>query len=358
MQLTPEQQVAVDSFDDVYRGRVRRRSIGGHAGTGKTTVIQAITERYSDVLCCAPTGKAAHVLRSKGVDAVTLHSLIYIPRGTDAEGNVLFASNKRRDMPRCVIVDEASMLSRRLVNDLEKKVKHVLYVGDHGQLEPIDDQQDRRDPWLGVMHSPDIRLEQIHRQVADSPIIQFAHHVRSGNRPRTFGEDALVQRGMSDDLADFDVVLVGFNDSRRRANAWIRERRGYSGKLPEVGESIICKRNDKEAQVWNGMMGIVTEIDNETERLSVDTDDGPRDDLLFNPLQFGALKTLPYERPDGWAAPTLWDFGYALTVHSGQGSEWDRVAVVEEISSSWSAERWRYTAATRAKQQLRWVLPS
>jgi exodeoxyribonuclease-5 len=351
MQLTPEQQAAVDSFDDVYRGRVKRRSIGGHAGTGKTTVIQAITQRYSDVLCCAPTGKAAHVLRSKGVDAVTLHSLIYVPRGTDADGEVIFERKHTRDMPRCVIVDEASMLSKQLVRDLEKKVKHVLYVGDHGQLEPIGD-----DP--GIMRKPDIRLEQIHRQAADSAIIQFAHHVRCGNKPRTFGEDALVQRGMSDDLADFDVVLVGFNESRLRANAWIRQRRGYSGKLPEVGETIICKRNDKEAQVWNGMLGIVTDIDPETARMSVDTDDGPRRNLLFEPKQFMSATTLPWERPDGWTTPTLWTFGYALTCHSSQGSEFDRVAVVEEIAATWSADRWRYTAATRAKQQLRWVLPS
>lgn len=349
MNLTDEQQTAVDSFDDVYRGRVKRRSIGGHAGTGKTTVIQVIVQRYPDVLVCAPTGKAAHVLRSKGVDAVTLHSLIYIPQGTDREGNIIFASKKTRDMPRCVIVDEASMLSKRLVNDLEKKVKHVLYVGDHGQLEPIGD-----DP--GIMRKPDIRLERIHRQAADSPIIQFAHHVRTGNRPRTFGGDALVQRGMSDDLADFDVVLVGFNDSRVRANAWIRKQRGYSGRLPDVGETIICLRNDKEVQVWNGMIGIVTDIDSTAERLSVDTDDGPRHNLLFDPKQFGAPKTLEWERADGWATPTLWDFGYALTGHKSQASEWDRVAVVEEIASTWSADRWRYTAATRARKELRWII--
>jgi exodeoxyribonuclease-5 len=348
VQLTDEQKVAVDSFDLLHRGVIRRLSIGGHAGTGKTTVIQAITERYPDVLCCAPTGKAAHVLRSKGVEAVTLHSLIYVPRGTDHEGNVVFA-RKKTQMPRVVIVDEASMLSQRLVTDLEKKVRHVLYVGDHGQLEPIGD-----DP--GIMRKPDVKLEQIHRQAADSSIIQFAHHVRLGAKPKTFGNDALVQRGMSDDLANFDVVLVGFNDSRVRANAWIRHLRGHVGKLPNIGETIICLRNDSQAQVWNGMIGLVTDIDPIAERLSVDTDDGPRKNLLFDPRQFGAKETLPWERSDGFETPTLWDFGYALTTHKCQGSEFERVAVVEEIAATWSADRWRYTAATRARKELRWIL--
>lgn len=351
LQLTPEQQRAVEAFAPVYRGKRRRLTIGGYAGTGKTTIIRAIVEEYGtrDLVVCTPTGKAAHVLRSKGVDACTLHSLIYTPRGIDPDtGEVIFKRNGN-PMPRVVIVDEASMLDVRLVKDLESLVKHVLYVGDHGQLEPIGD-----DP--GLMRAPDIRLETIHRQAEGSPIIAFAHHVRTGNDPRTFGDDARVQQGWSQDLADFDVVIVGFNESRRRVNEWMRKQHGFSGPLPQPGERIICLRNNADHQVWNGMTATVRAIDWTRQRMDVDTDDGPRENVRFNPEQFGKTTTLPYERPRaGKVAPTLWDFGRAVTCHKFQGSEEKRVAVVDEVASSWSGERWRYTAATRASQQLRWV---
>lgn len=350
MQLTPEQQRAVEAFGDVYRGKQRRLTIGGYAGTGKTTIIRAIVDEYGtrDLVVCTPTGKAAHVLRSKGVDACTLHSLIYTPRGVDAAGNVIFKRNGN-PMPRVVIVDEASMLDVRLVRDLESVVKHVLYVGDHGQLEPIGD-----DP--GLMRAPDIRLETIHRQAEGSPIIAFAHHVRLGHDPETFGDDARVQQGWSEDLADFDVVIVGFNESRRRVNAWVRQRRGFSGPLPQPGEQIICRRNSADFEVWNGTTATVRTIDPQRRYMSVDTDDGPRERMHFNPAQFGAASTLPYVRArKGEIVPTLWDFGYALTGHSVQGSQFARAVVVDEVASSWSGERWRYTASTRASQQLRWV---
>ena len=349
--LTPEQSHAVEAFADVHTGRRRRLTLGGYAGTGKTTVIRAIVERFGTkgLAVCAPTGKAAHVLRSKGVDgACTLHSLIYTPRGVDEHGKVIF-SRTRGELPRVAIVDEASMLSVQLVRDLERLVRHVFYVGDHGQLEPVGD-----DP--GLMADPDIRLESIHRQAEGSPIIAFAHHVRRGREPETFGAMARVQVGWTADLAHFDVILVGFNESRRLVNAWVREQRGYAGKLPQVGEQIICLRNSQDYEVWNGMTATVRTIDTTRHRMTVDTDDGPRANVAFDPSQFGATSVKPYERPrKGQLVPTLWDYGYAVTVHKYQGSEAARVAVVDEVAPSWSGERWRYTAATRASEELRWV---
>jgi ATP-dependent exoDNAse (exonuclease V) alpha subunit len=302
------------------------------------------------------------------------------------------------------------MLGQRLVDDFEARVRAVFYVGDHGQLEPIGD-----DP--GLMRRPNLRLKQIHRQAVGSPIIRFAHGARRGLVPRSTAEaviqDALVladlaesqgllavlhdgdrhdveqallalhrgdvggvstlekhlgipeasaahvvvQNGGSADLADFDVVLCGFNKTRIKVNAWIRKKRGFTGALPSVGETVICLRNDRDYQVWNGMMGVVTAIDTRRNRLSVETDDGPRRDLPFNPKQFSAEKTI-IENTSGSKRRglTLWDFGYCLTVHKSQGSEFPRVVVKEEIANTWSPERWRYTAATRASKELRWIL--
>lgn len=354
MELTPEQQRAVDAFDDLRLGRRRRLVMGGYAGTGKTTVIRAIVEHYgaSNVAVCTPTGKAAHVLRSKGVDAGTLHSLIYTPR-VNKWGELSFSTRYLSDKLDLVIVDEASMLSARMVRDLERKAHAVMYVGDHGQLEPISD-----DP--GLMRRLDIELVQIHRQAEGSGIIDFAHHVRHGRNPKAFGVEATVQRGGSADLVDFDVIIVGFNKTRVAVNRWIRKRRGYAGDHPQVGERVICLANNSDWGVWNGMLAKVTKIDTEACRMDVATDDGPRRGVPYDAEQFHrpSTKVLPYGKKRRGPPPvTLWDFGYVLTAHKSQGSEFDRVAVKEEIAGSWDPQRWRYTAATRAAKELRWVLP-
>lgn len=349
--LTQQQRQVVDAFAHLRSGERKQFNVGGHAGTGKSVIIDAIVREYGDdVTVCTPTGKAAHVLRSKGVEhACTVHSLLYRP--VLNKGTLDFVGRSIARIP-LMIVDEASMLSARLVRDIKKKTSAVMFIGDHGQLGPIGD-----DP--GLMSDLDIRLEHIHRQAAGSPIIQFASHVRAGHLPETCGDLARVQYGGTSDLDSFDVVICGFNRSRVELNAWIRRRRGFTGRLPQVDEQVICLRNDSDRQVWNGMTGVVIEVDAEHMRLSVDTDDGPRTDMSFDPLQFGATSTLPY--PTGKRSKvqrTLWDWGYAITCHKSQGSEWGRVAVKEEIAPTWSAERWRYTAATRASQELRWVMPT
>jgi exodeoxyribonuclease-5 len=72
--------------------------------------------------------------------------------------------------------------------------------------------------------------------------------------------------------------------------------------------------------------------------------------MPFVPRQFGQEQRL-----DNIRNRTLWDFGYAMTVHKSQGSEWERVAVFEQIAPAWSAARWRYTAATRASRELVYI---
>ena len=351
MKLSLEQCAAVDAFDAARRDRRRPQIvIAGHAGTGKTTIIESMVARASsdsDVIVCTPTGKAAHVLRSKGVDAITVHSLLYYPRPVGAQ--LAFVDNGS-EMPDVVIVDEASMLDQRIYDDLRARVPFVAYVGDHGQLEPISN-----DP--GFMRSPDVCLEKIHRQVAGSAILKFAHRVRNGQAPITCGVEAQVVLKAPPGVENFDVILCALNKTRVSLNAWVRRKRKFSGQLPSPGEQVICLRNSKENRVWNGMTGVVRDITATSRacQISVDTDDGPRLNIPFVPRQFGLSTTLDDKYLMRKGAPTLWDFGYCLTVHKAQGSEWDRVAVFDEVPSNWSVERWRYTAATRAANGLLWI---
>jgi exodeoxyribonuclease-5 len=359
IKLSEDQERAIAAVEDWKKSGRKRLTFGGYAGTGKTTIIKEICRKHRAKVC-AFTGKAAHVLTTKGVPASTIHSLIYTP--------FQFCKNCEKEADQCkckrpkvvtefrlqpyldtklVIVDEASMVNRDLLRDLESFDVQVLYVGDHGQLEPIGD-----DP--GLMHDPEVKLETIHRQAAGSPIIQFAHHVRRGYAPKSFGEAAELREGLPDGVEDFDAILCGYNKTRCAVNARVRERRGFKGDVPEPGERVICLRNNKEHAVFNGMQATVTKIDADAKvpTMHVVDDLGtPFPDLPIDPEQFGQEKRL-----DSPFYLTLWDFGYCMTAHKSQGSEWDNVLVLEQIARSWSPERWRYTVATRAAKRLTYSL--
>ncbi len=335
-------------------------TLGGLAGTGKSTLIRHIVDYSRKVRVCAFTGKAAYVLQTKGITASTIHRLIYQPVDVCESTDVLMSDCwcghcKRKTSFRLVpeldatlvVVDEASMVNTAIYRDLTSFGVPVLFVGDHGQLEPIG-----KNPRLMV--DPDLRLEKIHRQAERSPIIRFAHHVRRGLPPETMGPEATVVRTARapSDLQRFDVVLVGKNSTRVTINARIRSERGYEGPLPHPGERVICLRNDTERAIFNGMQATVIEIeptDSDGILMSVRDDAGNESPLMpIEAEQFGSEKTLD-KTP---RRKTLWDFGYAMTVHKSQGSEFSRVCVLEWIHPEWSAERWRYTAATRASEEL------
>ena len=380
MELSADQSHALAAVHHWLRDPTRRTlTLGGYAGTGKTTIIARLLASVGGAAVCAFTGKAAQVLRQKGVlDAQTLHRLIYQPgticKTCDRWIDMCNLENDRRaelgqkDMcPQTeravrfrripfldhslVVVDEASMLNTKLTRDLESFNVNVLYVGDHGQLEPIGD-----DP--GLMHAPEVRLEQIHRQAAGSEVIQFAHHLRQHGEPSAWrsGGSVRIAQGIPANLEDFDMVLCGFNKTRVAVNRRIRKRRGYTGEIPVKGERVICLRNDHELGIFNGMLATVTQVQEVDERLLLDLVDDVGNEfagLAVAREQFDSEKTLKNLSRDG---PALFDFGYCLTVHKSQGSEWGKVAVLEQIGSSWNAARWRYTAATRAARELVWCL--
>lgn len=350
LELSPDQASVLAKIEQwISRpGAQQFLTVGGYAGTGKTTLISRLITSYDNVAVCALAGKAAQVLRSKGVPASTIHSLIYIPE-EQADGSMLYYLRPNLDLTKFIIVDEASMVNADLLRDLSSFNLPILFVGDHGQLEPIGDTPN-------LMANPTLRLEQIHRQAADNPILKVAHAFREGEVV------AVADYGKGDKLKvcrrpdfwnnirpDYQMIC-GFNATRHAVNRIVRKELGYDCILAE-NERIIVLRNNRDFGVFNGQQLIVKEIVRRSPRsirAEVEDDDGKRFQLTFMAMQFGIDAMIDHRD----RSIILADYAYCITCHKSQGSEYPKVLVLDELASKWNPKRWRYTAATRAKDQL------
>lgn len=362
--LTPEQLAVRDRILSHFTcGSRTPLTLGGYAGTGKTTILATLQDLFpiSRLGFLTPTGKAAEVQRRKGIPAQTIHSTIYdYVRLEDGS----FSSTLRQELPfDALVCDEASMISSILDRDLRSFHLPILYVGDHGQLEPIDSSG------FNLMASPALRLETIHRQALDSPITRLAHHVRTGGSPSTFKHDSLTDPRLTihtgplppSILSGSSQLICGYNKTRTALNAMIRTSLGHTALLvPD--ERVIILRNNQEHNVFNGMCGRIVSRSPLNPRPPYTTvsflPDGSTTPLslpIYVPtISDGEIpQKLPFT-PSGLRFRDICflTYSYALTCHKSQGSEWPSVSVISEPSSLWSHSRWLYTAITRASSTL------
>lgn len=333
---------------DILSGK-RLVTLGGFAGTGKTTLIKELEKAFPYSAVCAFTGKAASILRRKGIAAQTIHGTIYKPIVED--GKVVRFELVQEAPHSVFIVDEYSMVTEEMDKDLRSFGIPVIAVGDHGQLEPVGDKFNR-------MKSPDYVLEQIHRNSGD--IARFAHHIRMGERPRGFKmEDGTVE--LVDDpsvelMADVDQVICAYNRDRLTINDKVRGHFGYyrnSGSRLHTGERVICLQNNKKAGVFNGLQGTVKRTRKESWKYVMDLDAYGEQfyDLVYDPCSFGSLKKPEYVLG---GIKNVFDYAYCVTAHKAQGDQWPTVLVIEQKSTLWENKRWSYTAASRAESKLFW----
>lgn len=381
--------------------------LAGYAGTGKTTLARHFAEsvKGGDVLFGAFTGKAALVMRQKGCEgARTLHSWLYTPserarvKLIHMEGDLakliatpaplpdtlqgrihqltrdIEALRKTLNSPgfdlnpesavkdaALVVLDECSMVDERLARDVLSFNVPVLVLGDPAQLPPV------RGAGFFTSRQPDFILTEVHRQALDSPILKLATEIRNGAGLHYLadGDARVVPRGAMSltDLACAEQVLAGKNDTRRKIIAALRGAKGFDGPYPLAGERLVCLRNNREHGLLNGLI---------CEMLEDADDDGEGTAFAGGISVLDEDNVLPYLRMARWHfdahlnggghVPPYWerdgidefDFGYCLTVHKSQGSQWDDVVLIDDGfgRTEMDRRRWLYTGVTRAARTL------
>ncbi|MBV9348679.1 MAG: AAA family ATPase [Pseudolabrys sp.] len=342
----------------------------GYAGTGKTMLAQEIADGVDgEVKFAAFTGKAASVMRSRGCrGATTIHSLIYRAResGDEVPSFDLWdeAPASKADL---IIIDECSMVDAELGRDLMSFGVPVLVLGDPAQLPPI------QGGGFFTSDEPDAMLTEVHRQAQDDPIVRLSMDVRAGEylEPGRYGETEVVAKADLDPqrVLEADQVLVGRNVTRRNYNTRMRERRGFTDALPEAGDKLVCLRNNRKKGLFNGSLWTVKERGAKRRGAKSGAKAGVLN-LRILPEDESGVKGMKVnvraECFEGGIEHFEWpqrkpydefDYGYVLTVHKAQGSQWDDVVLFDEsFVFQDTRERWLYTGITRAANRLTVVL--
>jgi exodeoxyribonuclease-5 len=369
--FTPHQDAALKAVADWLKAKPGRNGtppvfrLFGYAGTGKTTLARHIAEDVAgEVKFAAFTGKAALVMRNKGCDgASTIHSLIYRARESGEEQpSFELWDDAPASKAKLIVIDECSMVDADLGRDLMSFECPLLVLGDPAQLPPI------QGGGFFTNCEPDVMLTEVHRQAQHDPIVRMSMDVREGRDLEIgrHGESEVVARNELDPerVMAADQVLVGRNNTRRAYNMRMRQKQRIEDPLPVAGDKLVCLRNNRKKGLFNGGLWRVKartpsrskasrilsmrlspdeEFNHKVTKVSVRQD-------CFE----GAIEEIPWEQRKPYDE---FDYGYVLTVHKSQGSQWDDVVLFDEsFAFGESRARWLYTGITRAAKRLSLVV--
>lgn len=410
---TAGQQAAIDAVEKLTKTRgFGGVVVTGYAGVGKTTMLRVFGKIYGDPIVITPTGKAAlRVSEASGLSAVTAHRWLYTPAENPRTGAVEFRPRPMADMklPRCrlVLVDEASMIGVSTWGDILRLCKacdlRVVLIGDGFQLPPVEKgggaatiDFSTMTPGFATQHGfTRVELTEVLRQAADSPVVRASMGLRAGEGVGALRELPRVQLDQIGTTAAATreaggVVICHSNACRFRVNHGMRGQLfgGEPPAQPQAGETLLCLKNNYTLGVYNGEQVAfqgwdrapgepqqvkdrytggeawirygVAHVDGGRCVLALEELEGNTGKLGGGALQSGAGE---YARKNGlWTEdergkqiplPYLQaNYGYALTAHKAQGSEWPYALVILEPSVRLNLEegaRWVYTAVTRAK---------
>jgi exodeoxyribonuclease-5 len=363
-QFTPHQDDALKAVAGWLKAKPGRSGtpqvfrLFGYAGTGKTTLARHIADGVDgEVKYAAFTGKAALVMRNKGCEgASTIHSLIYRTRESGEEQpSFQLWDDAPASKAKLIVIDECSMVDEELGRDLMSFGAPLLVLGDPAQLPPI------QGAGFFTNAEPDAMLTEVHRQAQNDPIVRLSMAVREGRDIEVgdYGETQVVRREALDPerVMGADQVLVGRNNTRRAYNMRIREKLGLTEPLPVAGDKLVCLRNNRKKALFNGGLWRVKARAQSksrilTMRLVPDEDFGGRLTKVSVRADCftGGVEDIAWEQRRPYDE---FDYGYVLTVHKSQGSQWDDVVLFDEsFAFSESRARWLYTGITRAARRL------
>ena len=348
MILTGEQQAAVEAIEGAI-GKRELFALHGLAGTGKTTVAAYVAARWPGARLCALTGKAASVLRAKtGLPATTVHAAFYDFVRRDAGEGLVFAPawSPGSLKGEVLLLDECSMIPKQMAQDILATGVTVIAIGDPGQLPPVSG--------VPFFLSADFTLRQVQRQALLSPIVRQAHAVRAGRPYEGDGDGFRVSRRvMGEDLLAADIVLTGRRWTRSRVNELKRQALGIGARLPRAGEPLVCLKNSPMQGLYNGAIYMASrDLREGDECIGIRLDDGDEIEVPADFLGPGR-EDEPFEAEGRSRWRMAFAFGYALTVHKAQGSEWDRVLLIDEWGGQGVGRaQWLYTGITRATREI------
>ena len=287
---------------------------------------------------------------------------------------------------KVVIVDEISMVPKELMSKLISYDIYIIGLGDPFQLPPVEKNEDNH-----LLDHPHIFLDEIMRQATESEIIQLTMKIRNGE-PIPYFKGKEIQVIPKEELSTgmlmwADQILVATNNTRVAINNKMRDLLGRGDK-PEDGDKVICCRNywdkisDQEMSLINGTIGTIKNSYSSfsvipsfltTERIPKRIETLSADFIGDSGENYGSLRMdkqmiLKGEKTLDWKTeykigkhikywsliPLEFAYAYAITCHKAQGSEWDKVLVIEENFPFDKEEhaRWLYTACTRATSRL------
>ena len=400
--LSEEQEEVLDFIINNTFQKEEDSFICGYAGTGKSVLISELCKRmgHHRLSVAAFTNIAAKTLRDKGIPNVrTIHSLIY--KTESARSGKLIArlpyEHESTPAKECsvLIFDECSMIDADMYDDIKSYGIPCVFFGDMAQLPPVvfvpdsikKNKQKKKeyleDRYYFQVTEPDKVLTKVFRQAEGDPILDFITGFRLDEPAKsegygssvTFVKDAIpawrpelkismdTLNKLFELFKDDFALICGTNKLRMRINEFVREKLGYNTPVPQKGEKIITLENFQD--ICNGSIYTVLDVsyENESDNVYYVWTEERQKPFKVQAKNFlhGFPDLAKQMKPigirtaeDAMTDPYIQaDFAYVISCHKAQGSQWEKVCVLDESRVFGEyAKNWFYTAISRASKQL------